>query len=510
MNTTPAILTLLLLSLCNTALAANELTAIGPNDGVDDDNFGATVDVDGDWLVAGSTFADVDGIETQGAAYVFRRNAQGGYDQVTKLVASDGVEFDQLGTCVGISGDTIVVGAKGAPVDTNSSQGAAYVFRQNPSDVTDWPQILRLEAETSVGNIAEYGTACAIDGNTLVVGAQKAGSGGQAFVYDRDAGGTDNWGEVRVLQDDISDSNASFGFSVALDGDTLAVGATSLDVVAFTFNNEGGVYLFERDEGGADNWGQTDKLFASNAQSNASFGSAVALAGDRLVVGSRFYNGPANSSEGRAYIFERAGAAWLEEKVLVAANAGLFHYYGTSVALAGSSVFVGGTGVNNDRGRVYRYEQDEGGAANWGESDQLLPSVPVNDDLLGASLSITNGVLAAGTPGPGTSGPGRVLAFDAPLSMAADSDSDGVLDDTDNCTLIENPDQRDTNGDGFGNLCDADLDDNGTIDFADLAIMKARFFSTDADADLDGDGTVAFPDLAIMKAGFFGAPGPAG
>ncbi len=510
MNTTHVLTTMCLLGACSLALAANEVTVIGPDDGVDDDNFGSTIAVDGDWLVAGAPFAHVDGVESQGAAYVFKRNAQGDYDQVTKLTASDGLEFDQLGSCVGISGDTIVVGAKGTPIGSNSSQGAAYVYRQSPADANDWSEILRLEASSSVGNLAEYGTACAIDGNTLVVGAQKAGSGGQAFVYYRDSGGPDNWGEVQVLQDDISDSNASFGFSLALDGDTLAVGATSLDMVAFTFDNEGGVYLFERDQGGADNWGQTDRLFASNAQGSASFGSAVALSGDRLVVGSRFFDGASNFSEGRAYIFERSGSSWTEQKMLVAANAGLFHYFGRSVAITGSSVFVGATGVDNDRGRLYRFEQDEGGAANWGESDQLLASVPTNDDLLGASLALTHGVLAAGTPGPATSGPGRVLAFDAPLDMVADADNDGVLDDSDNCTLVENADQRDTDGDGFGNLCDADLDNNGTIDFADLAIMKARFFSGDADADLDGDGTVAFPDLAIMKAGFFGAPGPAG
>ena len=78
----------------------------------------------------------------------------------------------------------------------------------------------------------------------------------------------------------------------------------------------------------------------------------------------------------------------------------------------------------------------------------------------------------------------------------------------DNCTLVANPDQRDTNGDGFGNLCDADLNNDGVTNFLDLGQMKSVFFSNDPDADLNGDGSVNFLDLGIMKSRFFGMPGP--
>jgi CHRD domain/Thrombospondin type 3 repeat len=91
-----------------------------------------------------------------------------------------------------------------------------------------------------------------------------------------------------------------------------------------------------------------------------------------------------------------------------------------------------------------------------------------------------------------------------------DDDEDLVGNACDNCTLVANSDQRDTNGDGYGNICDADLDDSGTINFADLAILKLVFFTDDADADFDGNGSVNFADLAIMKTSFFGAPGPSG
>ncbi len=90
----------------------------------------------------------------------------------------------------------------------------------------------------------------------------------------------------------------------------------------------------------------------------------------------------------------------------------------------------------------------------------------------------------------------------------ADADQDGVADASDNCVEVANPAQRDADGDGIGTACDADLTQDCSVNFADLAQMKSLFFSTDAGADFDGDGNVTFADLAIMKAQFFAAPGP--
>ncbi|MEL7450212.1 MAG: VWA domain-containing protein [Pseudomonadota bacterium] len=96
------------------------------------------------------------------------------------------------------------------------------------------------------------------------------------------------------------------------------------------------------------------------------------------------------------------------------------------------------------------------------------------------------------------------------LEAFPDADSDGVADGDDNCTLVANPDQRDTNADGFGNLCDADLNNDNAINFTDLGIFKSVIFTDDEDADFDGDGAVNFSDLGLLKSMMFSPPGPAG
>jgi hypothetical protein len=98
----------------------------------------------------------------------------------------------------------------------------------------------------------------------------------------------------------------------------------------------------------------------------------------------------------------------------------------------------------------------------------------------------------------------------AGFQSAPDTDGDLVKDFTDNCSERANADQRDTDGDGFGNFCDPDLNDDNVVNFVDLGIMESVFFTADADADLDGSGSVNFTDLGIVKEFFFDAPGPSG
>jgi hypothetical protein len=94
------------------------------------------------------------------------------------------------------------------------------------------------------------------------------------------------------------------------------------------------------------------------------------------------------------------------------------------------------------------------------------------------------------------------------VQAVGDTDEDGVTDSSDNCLFVANPTQNDSDGDGIGNVCDADLDQLCNVNFLDLGLLNAAFFSNDANADLTGpsgqpDGIVNFLDLGRMKELFF-------
>ena len=94
------------------------------------------------------------------------------------------------------------------------------------------------------------------------------------------------------------------------------------------------------------------------------------------------------------------------------------------------------------------------------------------------------------------------------IQSKGDADLDGVNDDVDNCTDVANVDQTDSDGDGFGNACDADLNNDCVVNVVDLGLLRSVFFTPDADADFNGDGVVNVIDLGIMRTQFFAEPGP--
>ena len=186
--------------------------------------------------------------------------------EINKLTASDALGGEEFGSGVAISGDTAIVGARGDFAKSSSNAGAAYVLGRNQGGVGNWGEVKKLIAsDAQAGD--QFGISVAVSGNTAVVGARREAAGGlgagAAYVFQRDQGGADNWGELKKLTAPDAEAGDDFGVSVAVGGDTVVVGAFD--------ENSGGdfagaAYVFQRDQGGLDNWGWVKKLTASDAQ----------------------------------------------------------------------------------------------------------------------------------------------------------------------------------------------------------------------------------------------------
>lgn len=394
------------------AAATTESAVVVPSDPAPADDFGAAVALQGTTLAVGAPFADIGGVSGMGAVYVFEL-VGGLWTQVQKLTASDGTEFDLFGAAVAISGDRMVIGAEEANIGANNAQGAAYVFERTAGV---WTEVHKLAEPTTIQNVAEYGNNVDIDGDWIVIGAAQAGSAahGRAFVYRRDEGGPGAWGQVAELEDDIFDTNASFGSSVDIEGDLLVVGALMLDKVAGTYENEGGAYVFRRDA--ANNWGQVGKLFRTGAAGNERAGCAVALEGATIVMGGYSANG-AGIARGAAWVFENPTQTvdgWIQVAELLAGDGEDTAFFGDAVAMLGDDIWVGALEQGAAYGQAYRYNRGEGGAGNWGEAESYVASSPASNDWLGCAIAVTADHVAVGAFGLGTGG--AVLVYPAPGS----------------------------------------------------------------------------------------------
>ncbi|MGD8795018.1 MAG: FG-GAP repeat protein, partial [Anaerolineae bacterium] len=311
------------------------------------DWFGISVAISGDTVVVGAYGKDGTG-NMSGAAYVFERNKGQSADywgQIAKLTASDAGDGDRFGYSVAISDDTIVVGAPWEQGSAGYDRGSAYLFTRNEGGADNWGQAKKLLASDEQ-NYAYFGYSVAISGDTVVVGAYRDGASdserGAAYVFERNEGGTaENWGEVTKLTASDSASDERFGNAVAISGDTIVIGAYWED--GWMSDDRGAAYVFERNDGGADNWGEVKKLLASDTWAGDEFGQSVAISGDTIVVGAHLEDG-ADYERGAAYVYERnvgGGDNWGQVAKLTASDAENNDNFGNSVSISGDTVVVG-------------------------------------------------------------------------------------------------------------------------------------------------------------------------
>jgi len=303
--------------------------------------------------------------------------------QVAKLLADDGAEDDIFGCSVAVDGDTAVIGALHDD-DNGDESGSAYVFIRDDSGT--WTQQAKLLADDG----AEYdwfGCSVAVDGDTVVIGAVADGhnigySVGSAYVFTRDGDGT--WTQQTKLLNDDGEAEDGFGWSVAVDGDTAVIGVPGDDDYGFS---SGSAYVFTRDDSGT--WTKQPKLIADDGAEHDGFGWSVAVDGDTAVIGACYDD----NASGSVYVFTRDGSGnWAQQAKLLAEDGAADDYFGDSIALDGDTVVVGinyHNITNLNPGSAYVFFRNDSGT--WTQQAKLLPDDGAAYDRFGQSAVAIDG-----------------------------------------------------------------------------------------------------------------------
>ncbi|MDH4452523.1 MAG: FG-GAP repeat protein [Verrucomicrobiota bacterium] len=426
------------------------------------DSFGISVAVSGDTVVVGACREDsgTTGINSApdesatdaGAAYVFVRSGTT-WSQQAYLKASNTGAADQFGLFAAVSGDTVVIGApredsgtvgiNSTPDELATDAGVAYVLVRSG---TTWSQEAYVKpSDTGPANVGDnFGSAVAVDGDTVVIGAPREdssttginstpnealgafGDAGAAYVFVRS--GT-TWSQQAYLKASQVTAGDSFGWSVAVSGDTVLVGAMNEDSSTTGVNsapnesaaNAGAAYVFVRS---GTTWSQQAYLKASQVTAGDSFGVSVAASGDTVTVGAYFedsgttgINSTADEgtfNAGAAYVFVRSGTTWSQQAYLKASQVNYDDRFGISVALSGDTVVIGAqgedsstTGINSipneyaaGAGAAYVFVRS---GTTWSQQAYLKASQVTAGDYFGYSVAVSGDTLVVGASGEDSS-----------------------------------------------------------------------------------------------------------
>jgi hypothetical protein len=240
----------------------------------------------------------------------------------------------------------------------------------------------------------KFGSSVATDGVYAVVGAPyentvKGVNRGAAYIYERNG---ESWSlHTRLFADD--GGRDSFGFSAAIWGDRIVIGAPTDDTWAGV--DAGSAYVFRLVDGA---WTQEAKLYPSDPHQFADFGCSVSIWNDTVVIGSHAYNQGDNLAVGSAYIFKLQAGKWAEEAQLLASDGKQGERFGHRVAIWDNCVVAGAPQVEFDGlenvGAAYIYMRSDG---HWTEAGKLTPSAPKQSDSFGISLAVEDGIIAVGS-----------------------------------------------------------------------------------------------------------------
>lgn len=356
------------------------------SDGAASDYFGAAVAISGTTALVGAYGKN----SQRGAAYVFSFDGKN-WVQQQELIANDGAMDDAFGMSVALSGTTALVGAFLKPIGIYGGQGAVYVFNFNGST---WVQTQELTESDGTFDDS-FGYSVALLGNTALIGAESSTIGstligqGSAYLFTFDGA---SWIQKQELTASDPATADDFGISVALSGTTALIGAAYKSIGSTA--HQGAAYVFSFD---GSNWVQQQKLTASDGATLDQFGCSVALSGNMALVGAFNKSIESNAEQGAAYVFQFDGANWIQQQQLTASDGAAGDEFGAAVALSGTTALVGAlgktVGVNTRQGVAYSIEDSSG---QWIQTQELTASDGAAGDVFGAEVALSGSTALIG------------------------------------------------------------------------------------------------------------------
>ncbi|REE01506.1 MBG domain-containing protein [Marinoscillum furvescens] len=347
---------------------------------VEDFRHGYAVAMDGDLAVVGTYYHDHDGnyLNSSGAAHVYSKHTNGTWIHRTILTASDREASDYFGQSVAISGNTILVGCP----RKSSNDGAVYVYEGSGSS---WSQTQKLTP--SVAD-SEFGDAVAIHGDQLVVGAYKhTGSltyEGAAYIYERSGG---SWSQTATLNSPNAVTSGYFGNSVAIDANTVAIGA---EQHAVNGTRNGAIYVYTKS---ASTWGLSATLTHNATSTSEYLGTSVSIDGDWIAAGARSGYNTSNTRSGAVFVYQKPQTGWAdatETAKMYPSDGNASDYFGQSVSITGDQLIVGAYGhdlTGSNQGAAYIFERPTGGWVTASETKKITHETPEDSDYFGYAVA---------------------------------------------------------------------------------------------------------------------------
>ena len=432
------------------------------------ESFGYSLAVSGDTVVVGAQWDSELGTQA-GAAYVFRRKGMM-WAEIQKLLGSDQVAGDQFGRSVATDGSVAMIGSlqhihPGAP-----GTGAVYAFRFD-SEAAVWTE--EQEVLTATGAWGDgFGEVVSLSNDLTLVGARfdddNGANAGAAFIFRFDPD-TSQWVEEQKLLASDGAGGDFFGNSVAISGDIALVGANGHDGACpgDSTCNSGAVYLFRFDAKTA-TWSEQQKLLASDAAAQDFFGESVAVCGDVAVIGAN-ENG---SGPGSAYVFQfdPKSSQWIEQQKLLASDAQGGDQFGRAVAIDGERAVIGAwlhDDMGSSSGAAYVFGFDPDGSGTWIEQHKLLPQANAWTQFFGFSVAIDGETTVIGADGEDQQRGAAYIYNVAPnCNCPHDLDADGTVGVKDLLILLGSWGPCPPKGD-----CPADFDASGDVGVKDLLFL---------------------------------------